>query len=533
MKLVFKPISLLVLLISTFLTWVFCSLIIEDPVQGWVVRSYSIWGDWSAHLTFINAFRERGLAWVTGESPLFLESPFRYPFLSHLFTALFCEGLGVDSISGMKFTSAILIFLLPILLFRFQRKLGLSPLASLYSSTCFLFIGGFQIFDSSLKSTQALTNQFESGSILTQFLVFEFFPQRAFLFAICLLLWLFSVLLSTSSRKKGAAAALVLGFMPLLHLHSFIAVAVFWIGFFMFPKSNAPLLQNRRSVFFYAALTAISGILTIGFLFHTKNQNSLGWTIWLPGWAQNPKAGQEGARALNPFWFWLYNTALFLPLSLTGGFMNRGTPGFRAILFAGFLLFGIALCFSIQPYFYDNLKVFTYAFLFLSPFLGLALERAHQVFLPLALILIGLQCATGVRDLVSFSAGLESTIWFSPEELSFAEEFKRMRGSPNDLVLINPIHNHPIPCLTGNPVVMGYPGWLWSWGISYPALENKVGSILLGQSDAQTLLPSLHAKYIVVNAQERFKNQPINFAFLDSHFKKIRSLGAWTVYSTE
>ncbi|MBU6154832.1 MAG: hypothetical protein KGP28_11065 [Bdellovibrionales bacterium] len=533
MKQVFRPIPLLLCGLSTLITFVFLSLFQESPDQGFSLKSYPIWGDWSAHLTFIEAFRQRGLHWILEPSPLFQDGPFRYPFLSHLLTAGFSGIIGIHSIHGMIATSAILLVLFPFLLFRFFRKWNLSPMASFYSTVGFLLLGGFQIFDQGLDPAEPLTNQFEHGSMFTQFLIFEFFPQRAFLFAICGVLWALGSLRDPNSGKSRWLAATLLGILPLLHLHSFLVLPLFILSLLCFPIPGSGAFSSRRSVIGLGSLIGGIGLVLVFFLFRQKNEHALQWNFFLPGWAQNPAAGQAAAARMNPLWFWIYNTGFFLPFSLFGFLLYRRHRDLRALALSGILLFSISLLFCVQPYFYDNLKILTFSFLFFSPFFGLFLERMRGALMLPALVLLGIQCASATKDLWSFQRGIQHTSWFGESEIRLAEEFKKIRISPDDRVLINPWHNHPIPCLTGNPVVMGYPGWLWSWGIDYASLEQSVGAVLLGTGDALAKVRDLRPKYIVVNSRESFQNKPIAISFLDANFQRLRSIDHWIIYQGE
>ncbi len=537
MKLLFKPIPLLLFSLSIWVSSVFLSLIRQDPNQGIIVRNYGIWGDWSAHLAFTEAFRERGLSWVMENSPLFQDAPFRYPFFSHAVTALISGILGLETISGMILTSTILLLVLPFLLFRFFRSLAISSMASLYSTLGFLFMGGFQIFDKALDPSKALTSQFDHGSIVTQLLIYEFFPQRAFLFGICIFLWAIVQLRGSGNWKKALLPMTLLGLLPLVHLHSFFALPFFLLPFLLYPSKTSGLFSNRTSVLRLGIVIAGIGGLCILFLFREKNPNSLSWNLFLPGWAQNSTTGQTAAIGMNPLWFWIYNTGFFLPFALAGIWLHRREPTLCSISISGWSLFLFSLMICVQPYFYDNLKLFTYAFLFLAPCFALSLEwlqkKSGKFGIFLVLILLSIQCSSALLDLRSFQQGIEHATWFGRSEIRLAEEFKKIRRSPDDRVLINPIHNHPIPCLAGNPVVMGYPGWLWSWGIQYGELEKKVASVLLGGADSIQNLSALSPRYIVVNSNEKFQNQPVAISFLDSHTKKILEVDSWQVYQVE
>ncbi|NDG84974.1 MAG: hypothetical protein EBX52_08060, partial [Proteobacteria bacterium] len=257
------------------------------------------------------------------------------------------------------------------------------------------------------------------------------------------------------------------------------------------------------------------------------------WDLWFPGWAQNSGAGLETASAMNPIGFWLYNTGLFLPLTIAGAVQQRSNPALRGLLLAGFTLFLFAILFRIQPYFYDNLKIFTWSFLFLAPFAGIAMEWGHGKFWPFAVALMVIQSASAVSDFRFFAKGNQHAVFFDPLEIKLSKDFRKVRGSADDLVLIQPKHNHWVPCLTGNPVVMGYAGWLWSWGIDYRDTEQKVQEILLGGPRAEEELVRLRPKWIILDEREKVRGMNVNLPFFEFRFKKVLEAGPWRIYSVE
>ena len=534
MKTFFKTERLLLGALSLGMVSVCASLISADPDTGWTVRSYSVWGDWSAHLTLIQNFLERGIGWVWGSNPLFHEAPFQYPFLSHLITAGFCKLTGMGALTGMRILSLSLLFLLPFLLFRFWRAFGLSPRAALYSTAGFLLLGGVQIFDPSLDPSHPLTNQFASGSIFTQPVLFELFPQRAFLFGLTGFLLLIPPLVSGASKPglKFPLLSTVPALLAWTHFHTFLSLTpllllLLWKG----GEKNSFSGNRGRHLRFGIAAAFLSASFGF-FLTFRVQEHPLSWQILSPGWAQNPTAGQPEAQAMNPLWFWIYNTGLFLPMALAGFILNRHSR--VAIFFwAGLSLFIAAETFQVQPYFYDNLKIFTYAFLFFSPFFGLLLERLSGKLLPLGIALLLLQSATAAHEFSWFLKGGEETPWFTPADFSLATRFKGIRTSASDLVLIQPVHHHWIPCLAGNPVIAGYSGWLWSWGIDYSGTERQISEVFSGAPGSDGLIRKWGVKYIAIDRNEKVLDRPPNPAYFDRHFKKVLEDGPWLLYSVE
>ncbi len=539
MKQFFKPIPLALFIFSAWITVVCASLLSYDESGNLIAHSYSIWGDWSAHFTFISALKERGFSWIAGDNPLYPGTPFQYPFLSHVLTYLFHLVTPFGIIRATYISSLILMFAVPFVLYRFWRALKLSPFAAFCSVIVFLLIGGIQWLDSGLKPNEPLTNQFAEGSFFTQFILFEFFPQRAFLFGLVFLGLLGTSVLKTQkwTKKRIASLGLGLALLSLLHVHTWLAMGTLLLGFFLLPPTSIlPKVDRKKILFFGMGVAAVSSVFLAFLLLRGNSERT--WEIWAPFWAQNIHTGGAKAADMNVLWFWIYNTGIFLPLSLIGIWFGRGKRELVPFAIAGWILFFVALFFNIQPYYYDNLKLFTYAFFFLSPFVGLALEKItvipklpRKAGFAIALLVLGFQVTSAAIDMESFRKGLQSTTFFTREEFALANHFKELRDSPNSVVMINPIHNHWVPCLTGNPVSIGYGGWLWSWGVNYREREVSVQQALTNGPHALETIQKLNPSYIVVREGDRIADRPIDIAFLDSHFKRILSASGWIIYS--
>jgi hypothetical protein len=539
MKLKIHPEHGVLFAVSFWISWVCAGLLSWSPRGDLMAGSYSIWGDWSAHFTFIEAFRERGAGWITGDNPLFAGEPFRYPFLSHLLTAATSFLTGGDTVLATRGLSVILLFILPGLIHRFFKVNGFSSRASLFSTLLFVFMGGFQWMDSSLAAHEPLTNQFQQGSVFTQFILFEIFPQRAFLFGMTILL---AVLTSWLRRERPKLTitlihAFGLSLLVFTHLHSWIAMGTLLLMMAVFPAETGP---DRKSRWTLGILTLVFSIPGLVHLFMRKSEYALPWDLWLPGWAQNQGTGLATAAEMGFAQFWIYNTGLFLLLAGAGLAYLLKNRSSRALGIAGLILFLIPLFLNLQPYFYDNLKTFTYSFLFLAPFAGVALEKILEVrripfwarALLLAVILVS-QTASAISDFRFFDRGMQKTVFFHEEEFRLAEQFKAIRGSPDDLSLIVPRHNHWLPCLTGTPVVMGYAGWLWSWGISYSAREAEVKEILSGGPRAEELIRKYRLRFFAMPLQQGQPEAGVNGAFFESRFRLALSSTYWRVYSLE
>ncbi len=528
-------------LVSIWITLCCAANLEWDSAGNLITHSYSVWGDWSAHFSFISAFRERGIHWLSGDNPLFMGMPMQYPFLSHLLTAFYAWALHLNVVTATFSMSLILMLGLPFALRYFFDSLGLKPWTSFTSVVLFLFAGGFQCFDSAIGPKEFVTNQFDLGSIFTQFIIFELFPQRAFLFGVICFSLLAGRLIrgmknNTLTLPQVSILGVLISLMTWLHVHTWISISSLILFSFIAP----PVPFRKKILIFGASVAGLSAILLGYLLFrgHPSPEFSNTWDIWFPLWAQSPKANIAKAHDMNFFVFWIYNTGIFLPLALAGiyftGCFSKGASYLKPLAYSGLTLFLVALFFNIQPYYYDNLKLFTYSFLLLAPFAALGLEKIaglHKLLYPVAVALLAVQCASACLDLNSLRSHIQTTTFFNADEFTLAEEFKSIRKSPDSLVLIGSGHNHWVPCLAGNPIVMGYPGWLWSWGINYVSRERQVQAILMGKPEAQAAIQALHFDYVIVRKNEEIDRKPINHDFLKTQFQLLRDKSGWEIYS--
>jgi hypothetical protein len=526
----------LILALSTFLV-VCCSALLEWDAQGnLIAHSYSVWGDWSAHLTFIEGFRQRGLFWISGDNPIFTGAPFQYPFLSHLLTAAFASIFSLTSIRAVEVLSLFLMALAPLLTYRVFKKLGASPTATALSVILFFLAGGYQWWSGlgpELKATEPWTNQFDQASVFTQFVAFEFYPQRAFLFGLTMLCG-FGALILEGKRKW--LSLLALGLLAITHIHSFLALAVFLMILFLQRR-------DRRTFFFSAGVAVIGGIgLSFLLLRSSPAEYQFVWERWMPGWALNAKSGIAAAADMNPIQFWIWNTGLWIPsVFLCMGLVWRQKllarhPLVVPCFFSGLILFVLANLWNIQPYWYDNLKLFTYAFFFWAPLFGLLWDYAFKKNLllkTLGVAFIISQTLSGVHDLWFLKSGNQSATFFSPSEFAVTEVFQGKRSSADALTIFNPRHNHWVSCLAGQRVWMGFPGWLWSWGIQYGAREQQLHQILLGAPNAHELLQKNKIEYIVLHASDRIGPQPVNLEFFRRFYVRIIEKDGWEVFATK
>ena len=78
------------------------------------------------------------------------------------------------------------------------------------------------------------------------------------------------------------------------------------------------------------------------------------------------------------------------------------------------------------------------------------------------------------------------------------------QGTPQDAVFLTAQQpNNPISGLGGRRIVLGYTGWLWSYGIDYHQREKDVATMLSGNLNTAELLKQYGIDYVVIGPSER------------------------------
>ena len=98
-----------------------------------------------------------------------------------------------------------------------------------------------------------------------------------------------------------------------------------------------------------------------------------------------------------------------------------------------------------------------------------------------------------------------------------AEKVKSLTKSPA-IVLTASNHNHWLPALTGRQIIMGYPGWLWTYGIDYLPRQADVAKMYQGGGE---LLKQYRVDYVVIGPDEKTQGLEINETYFAANFPLI------------
>ncbi len=380
----------------------------------------------------------------------------------------------------------------------------------------------------------------------------------------------FSFFLLPSPVKRMIAAGIIAGLLPLVHAHSFvvvlmvggcIAIAPYWrawlaiavgalpllyvsiAGYPLLPRLNQNIMalgiaaagglvawlllprsqRTRWTWFFVTAL--IIALPQMWWSTHNSAVDSSKFFAWEFGWDR----GKEDALS-----FWLKNTGLFIPLTLTAILWrsNRESLVPRRVLF---FLLPFSLCFIVPnvlkmaPWIWDNIKVLYYWWLATAPLVAILLARLWKkggVQSALAVVLFACVTLAGALDVAAIVIRSSRYQVFDSSGIQFAELIKQ-KTAPRSLVMHAPVHNHPV-FLTGRRSLMGYPGHIWTHGLDYVQRESEIKRVYAGGPDAAPLLQKYRIDYLVASPLES-NIMTVNDQFF-SRFEIVGEVGGYRLY---
>jgi hypothetical protein len=94
---------------------------------------------------------------------------------------------------------------------------------------------------------------------------------------------------------------------------------------------------------------------------------------------------------------------------------------------------------------------------------------------------------------------------------------------------VAPEHNSPIPTLAGRRELVGYPGWLWTYGLAdYVQKTDDDTKILQGNPAALDLVRKYGIDYVMIGPQEIPRGG--NRAYWEQHGTVVYDDGEYAVY---
>ena len=479
---------------GAFLIKLFSQMMVEKPDGIWAGGS-NVWGDWAGHIGYI-------ANWLYGsnfppQNPWYAGIRLSYPFLFD-FTSAILAKLGLSVPWSLQLPGIIFGLVIVILLFKLTEKITLKPLAGAVAVIIFMFSGGLgwiylipgqNVLTIPKDGVRELTHSYEANIQWVNFVISEMVPQRGILIGISAALVVFILWwdgYEKNDRKKYLLSGFVAGLVPFFHAHTFMVLTV--VSGFLF-------LIKPKKIWWYFFLPA--GILALPQFAYFGPQvadYSSGFMRWQLGWAAHVQND-------NWMWFWIKNIGLMfllIPISWLAAW-KRNRKLFWVYL--PFLIIFIACnLWVFQPWENDNSKLLRFWYLASSVLVGWWLTNIPKKVAAICLVMIVLAGAIDAGSWLNFEKN-KLQMW-SRADIELASQVRQL--TPKSAVfLTNDNHNHWVVDLAGRKIVMGFRGWLWSWGINYADRERDVREMFMGDAHTPQLLAKYSIDYVIIGPGEK------------------------------
>jgi hypothetical protein len=408
-------------------------------------------------------------------------------------------------------------------------------------------------------------------------------PQRTFVHGFAIVVSVLLLVMAGLARPPPAwspfcVAGALAGPLPLIHVHSLIALGV--------TLPLVALARRRREWLGLLGVTAVIAVPRLAQIAaggHGVDQGPYGSNVFPyiePGWkwnldsdparivsvAHDGLAGVVGHILrvfLTPgFWgFWLLNTGILVPACavLLGAVLLRRRRARAegagaatdavvsddlALLCAPFMvLFLIANIVVFQSWDWDNTKLFAYwqlaAALLVGAWIARWWRRGFWRAAAATVALTSLLMTGGLVMLRSLpwtpaETNPGSYTWASADDRDIAAQVAA-HTPRNAVILTGGRPNDPVLTLAGRTAVMGYPGWLNSYGTDFGTRPADIRTIYAGcPGDAQgcpvtALMRRYGVSFVELGSWER-DQQGANADWWSAHYPVLVHAGDTTVY---
>ena len=490
---------------------------------GWV----NIWGDWAAHLSYTTSFAFGQNFPV--QMPILIGAKFSYPFLADFLSAILIK-LGSDLLPAMLFPSVILSTLLVAVITKLGSEINKNFRAGKLTALLFLFNGGFgwwwwikdiqvnglsRVMQNLPREYTHLEKLFniEWINIITS----QVIPQRGFLLgfpaAVLIYFFLWKYWQNKQSRNL-LAAGIIISLLPLVHAHS-VAIA----GAVGATLAAIELVQNRfkasviKNWFWFAGPLLIIGLPQLLYFFSDSVTNNT-FIKWFPGWLATSRGDNFG-------WFWLKNLGLMAILPLVG--LIPADKKFRLFSLPFWLILAAANLWLFQPWEWDNTKFFVHWYLIACVLAGGTLAKMPKI---ITIILLTITIWAGGLDVLRLTQYPYRKIRFWTNEQLQLADWVKQNTAPGDNFLTADNHDHWLPTLTGRKTLLGFRGWLWTYGINYRRQEQATQTIFQGLPAAREKIKEFSLDYAVIGPMEQTANQD----WFEENFPLVYQLGPTRIY---
>jgi len=503
---------------------------------GWV----NIWGDWAAHLTYTTSFGYGSN--FPPQMPILAGYKFAYPFLADFLSAILIK-LKVNLIASMIMPSWLLSMILVAMLASFGKAVTKNWKAGILTTWLFLFNGGlgFWWWFKDLKKLgweKVISNLPREYTHLEKVANIEWIntissqvvPQRGFLLGFPLAIFIYVLLWMYWDNKKRKKALFLAGWLtallPLIHAHSFVMIG-FVAGILAVMEIFKSRGKNKKIKILGKWIKFFLPIILIGlsqwFYFFGTTAGNKGFIKFKIGWLSY-------RDNYNVLWFWIKNLGIVSLLSIMA--VKKAEKKLRLFSLPFWGLFILANLWIFQPWEWDNSKFFTHWYLMISILIGgMIVKSLEQKKLYKKLLIGGIIVVcilAGSLDVWRLTQYENRKIRFWGNEELGLSSWVIKNTSPESIFLTADNHDHWLPTLTGRKIILGFPGWLWTYGINYSVQEKAVKEMFAGEDNAAWLLKKYNVTYVIVGPLEKTKN--INEKYYEKKFPVIKQTKTTKIY---
>ena len=361
-------------------------------------------------------------------------------------------------------------------------------------------------------------------------------PQRTLLAGWTMVipaLYLLVLAMREKSRRLYVILGVLAGAMPMVHTHSFLALALISAGCLVWTLWHAE--DRRKALIDYAlyagiaAALALPQLLTWGIPQTVGGAATTGSLSLRFNWVNFDTA--TGRLIDGYFWFWVKNVGPVYLVMLPAALLCKGWK--RGLALGALFVYAAAELVQFQPNAYDNNKLFYVAFLLMLPlaarYLVTLWDRLRG--LPgrslLAAVFLFLSLTSGVlslgREAVSdyqlFSAGEVEAAEYIRDEL------------PADAVyLTGDQHNNFVTALSGRQIVCGTGSYLYFHGVNYEKAALDARRMLEAPADSLALFEEYGVGYVVIGNSERY-NYALDEAYFAENCALVYNEGGVSIYT--
>ena len=357
-------------------------------------------------------------------------------------------------------------------------------------------------------------------------------PQRTLLAGWTMLipaLYLLSLAMREGDRRLYLMLGVLAGAMPMIHTHSFLALALISAGCLLWSLRSVP---DRRATLvrfgLYAGVTAVLALpqLLTWAIPQTVGGGSLSLRF---NWVNYDDA--TGRLIDDYLWFWVKNVGPVYLLMIPAALFCRGWK--RGMALGALFVYVVAEFVQFQPNPYDNNKLFYAAFILMLPLVGSYLAALWRRLrgLPgrslLAAAFLVVSLTSGALSLAR-EAVSDYTL-FSAEDVQ-AAQFIRDELPEDAVYLTGDQHNNLVTSLAGRQIVCGTGSYLYYHGIDYAQAAFDARRMLEAPEESLALFAEYGVDYVVIGASER-ANYAVDEAYFAQNCELVYDAGSVRIYS--